>query len=314
MEKNEEHTGAVEEFKAAQERLLKRFGVDAGSHFLEAPSIDGRVHVLRYGEGPPVVLVPGFGDPTAMWAPLMARLDGFSLYAVDRPCFGLTGCARHAPETFRSLAVAFLSQVLDTLGLRRPLIVGNSIGSLWTTWLAIDRPERVSAMVHIGCPAFLLGTSAPLPMRLLSIRPLGRLAMRTPPSRSQVETFARVMGGEDLSNLPELADLLMASQRLPGALRATRELLHAVVRLRGARPEVALTARQLGQVHQPVQLIWGGKDAFGPPEVGQQAAGLLPDAEFHVIPGGGHIPWVGHTDRVASTALPFLRVHAANAS
>ena len=35
--------------------------------------------------------------------------------------------------------------------------------SLWTTWLAaLDHPGRVGAIVHAGCPALILGTSAPL--------------------------------------------------------------------------------------------------------------------------------------------------------
>lgn len=61
---------ATEEFIAAQERLLQRVGVSAESRFLEAPAVSGRTHVLISGEGPPVVMVPGFGDPAAMWAPL----------------------------------------------------------------------------------------------------------------------------------------------------------------------------------------------------------------------------------------------------
>lgn len=310
----DEHTTAVEEFKASQERLLQRFGVDAESHLCEVPSISGLVHVLRCGEGPPVVLVPGFGDPAAMWAPLMAELDGFTLYAVDRPCFGLTGSAEHTTATFRKLAVGFLEQVLDVLGLDGPLFVGNSIGSLWSTWLALDRPDRVAAMVHIGCPAFILGTSAPLPMRLLSVRPLGRLLMRSPPSPRQVEGFARIIGGEDLSALPELRDLLVAAQKLPGVQRSTLDLLHAVVRLRGARPEVALTAPQLSQIRQPVLLIWGERDAFGAPAVGEEAARIIPDAKFYVIPGGGHIPWVGHPSEAAAAAIPFLRTRGATSS
>jgi pimeloyl-ACP methyl ester carboxylesterase len=118
-----------EEFKIVQERLHHRFGVVADSHFLEIPSVSGGAYILISGEGPPVVMVSGFGDP-AMWAPLMAELNKFALYAVDRPCFGLTGFARHTTKTFRTLATRFLAQVLDSLQLERPVFVGNSIGSL----------------------------------------------------------------------------------------------------------------------------------------------------------------------------------------
>jgi pimeloyl-ACP methyl ester carboxylesterase len=299
--------GAREDFIAAQKRLLARVGLAAESRFVEVDSVSGPAHVLVAGDGPPVVMVPGFGDPAAMWAPLMAELGGFTVYAVDRPCFGLTAPARHTTATIRTLAVDFLDQVLESLGLQRPAFVANSIGSLWTIWLALDRPERVAAMVHIGCPAFLLDTSAPLPMRLISIPPLGRFLMKlTPPSARQVEQFAS-MAGEDFSTLPEMTDLLVEMQKLPGARAAMRELLHAVVRLRGARPEVALTADHLTPITQPVQLIWGERDPFGAVSVGERAPALIPDAELHVVPGGGHVPWVIHSSAVAELAEPFLR-------
>lgn len=304
---------AVEEFTATQKRLLQRFGIDAESRFLDVPAVTGRAHVLSRGDGPPVVMVPGFGDPAAMWAPLMGQLGGFRLHAVDRPCFGLTGRASHTTATIRRLAVDFLEQVLDALELDRPFVIGNSMGSLWSMWLALDRPDRVAAMVHVGCPAFILGTSAPLPMRLLSMRLLGRLIMEMfAPSPRQVETFARAIGGEDLSDNPALRDLLVAAQKLPGVQHSTRDLLHATVRLRGARPAVALTARQLAQIRQPVLLIWGARDVFGTPDVGEEAARIIPDAKLHVIPEGGHIPWIGHPGEVAAATIPFLRMHSSS--
>ena len=299
---------AIDEFKAAQRRLLQRYGVDAESEFIEVAAVEGRVHVLCSGTGPAVVMVPGFSDPAVMWAPLMAALDGFTLYAVDRPCFGLTGGAEHTTATFRGLAVEFLEQVLDTLEIEQPLFVCNSIGSLWSTWLALDRPDRVAAMVHAGCPAFWLGTSAPLPLRLLSIPLLGRFIMAiSPPSPRQTEAFGRLIAGEDLSQFPELRDLLVAAQKLPGAQRSILGLLHAVVRLSGARPEMRLMAQQLAQIRQPVLLIWGSRDAFGGPSVGEEAARTIPHAALHIVPEAGHVPWVGHPSEVAAAAVPFLR-------
>lgn len=301
----------VDEFKAAQKRLLLRYGVDAESQFFEIPAVQGRVHVLRSGKGPPVLMVPGFADPAAMWAPLMAELDGFTLYAVDRPCFGLTGRAEHTTATFRSLAVAFLEQMLDALDLERSLLVANSIGSLWSIWLALDRPDRVVAMVHAGCPAFALGTSGPLPLRLLSVPLVGRFIMAiSPPSPRQMEAFGRKIASEDLSQFPEVRDLLVAAQKLPGAQGSILGLLHAVVRLSGARPEVALMAKQLAQIRQPVLLIWGSRDAFGRASVGEEAARIIPDGALRMVPGAGHVPWVGHPGEVAAAAVPFLRKHA----
>jgi pimeloyl-ACP methyl ester carboxylesterase len=300
---------AVEDFKAAQKVLLARCGVRAESRFVEAPAIRGRAHVLIAGEGPPLLLVIGGTIPAAFWAPLMSHLNGFSLHAVDLPGFGLTDAFTFRTETVRPTAVAFLEQVLDGLGLDAPPVLSQSMGSLWSTWLALDRPERVPAMVHVACTGFILGTSAPLPMRLLSVPPLGRLLLRMDrPSPKQADRiFAMVK--EDVSELPELRNMLVACERLPDYGEAMINLMHACLRLSGARREVALTAEQLSRVSCPVRMIWGEDDPFGPPEAGRRAAAILGDASLHTVPGG-HGPWFRNPEQVASLAVPFLREHA----
>jgi len=301
---------SVPTYTQAQQQLLARFGIDAESRFVDVPAVDGRAHVLVAGEGPPVMMVPGGGPPSAMWAPLMAELTGFTLYAVDLPGMGLTSRAPYATEGLRTLAVDFLDQVVDRLGLDRPVFVASSMGGLWTTWLALDRPARVPAIVYIGCPAMMLGTSAPFLLRLGSIPPVGRLLRRLdPPSLKQVDRFI-AMAGEDFSHLPELRELFLAHGLLPDSGPALFELVHAAVRLRGPRPQVELTEAQLTRLTQPVKLIWGDHDPFGPPSVGARAAQIIPNAELHVVPGG-HGPWVNQPARVASLAAPFLRDHTA---
>ena len=297
---------STDEFRAAQGRLLESVGVVAESRFLDVSAISGRAHVLISGEGPPVVLVSGLGNPGALWAPLLAELDGFTAYAIDQPGVGLTDHVRQTTAEVRTLAVRFLEQVLDGLGLEQPLFVGNSLGSVSSIWLALDRPDRVAAITHVGCPGLIPGSTIPLPMRLLAVRPLGRLLMKlTPPSRRQAErSFAMV--GEDISGSPELADLFVATQEIPEARSAMLEMLHAIARFRGPRMEVALTAEQLGRITQPALLVWGGRDPFGTPSVGQQTAALIPDARFELIPEAGHAPWLAHPRAVAEIATPFL--------
>jgi len=291
----------------AQRRLLRSQNVDADSIFVTIPAVRGPVHVLRGGEGPPVVLVPGFADPAAMWTPLMARLDGFGLFALDRPSFGLSGPAPHTPATFRRLAVDFLTESLDALEIERAILVGNSMGSAWSTWFALEHPDRVSGLAHLGCPAFWLGTSAPAPMHLLALPLLGRLLAARPPSPEQVIGFGRRIAGEDLSSMPELVDLLVAAEARPGAGRAVHGLLRAVLRPGGARPQVSTSRRELARLRPPVVLIWGSEDRFGGPRVAREAAATIPEAELHLIPGGGHLPWIGRPDAIAEVLIPVLR-------
>ncbi|MEN8237691.1 MAG: alpha/beta hydrolase [Actinomycetota bacterium] len=297
----------LETFIEAQQRMLDRSGVQAESRFVDAPVVNGRAHVLVSGSGPPVVMINGIGTPAAMWAPLMPLISGHTLYAVDQPAYGLTNTTEQLTDDLRSTAVLFLEQVIDQLELERPVFIGNSLGSLWTTWMAIDRPGRVAALVHVGCPALFLDTSAPLPMRMLSVPALARVMMRLqPPSPKQVEQLSRMVRQHPLT--PELAALLLETERLPGFEHTFLATLHTLLTLRGARPEMALTAEQLARVDQPVQLIWGDDDPMGSPAVGERARHIMAEADLHVV-SGGHTPWLTDTERIGKLVASFLNKH-----
>lgn len=292
-------------FQAAQRRVLDRYGIHATSRYVDVPVIGGRAHVLEAGEGPPLVMVIGGIIPAVMWAPLMQRLDGHHVYAMDLPGFGLTGPTNYQAGTMRPVVTEFLAQVLDGLGVARSRFITNSQGSLWTTWLSLDQPDRVVAQVQIGCPAHILGTTAPLPMRLMSIPGLGRLLLNLqPPSAGQVEQVARMVG-EDLSGLPELRDVLLACERLPDYGDSLLALMQAVMHLGRARTQIAMMGDELTRVRHPVQMIWGADDPFGSPAVARRAVALIPDAELHVV-AGGHAPWFRYAENVAALVHQFF--------
>lgn len=296
-------TEAVGGFLDAQQRVLDRYGVDAERR--SVPTSGGTAQVLVAGEGPPLPMVIGGTVPAVFWAPLMARLRGRTLCAIELPGFGLTDPVRYHHATLRRTAVAFLDGVLDGLGIGRCDVVSQSMGSQWTAWLAADRPARVRSQVMIGCPAFFLDTSAPLPMRLFSVPGLGRaLQASSPPSPRGAERIIRMVG-EDPEGLAELRDVLVAAQRVPTYGDSTLALMRAVMRSTRPRAEIVLGPDELRRVGHPVRLVWGEQDPFGRLASGRRAAELMPVATFHVVPGG-HAPWFHHADLVAGLVRDLL--------
>lgn len=297
------------EYAAAQRATLEAYGISAETRFVECPTIDGRAQVIVHGEGPPVMMLIGGGVPAALWAPLMTELDGFTLYAVDPPGHGFTDRARFSTSTLKPLSVGFVRDVLDGLGLDQLPFVAQSMGGFASTWLALENPGRVASISYIGCPALMLGTSAPFLLRLGSIPAVGRLVRRLqPPSPEQIDKVA-AMAGEDFSDTPRIRDLMLALENLPHFGEDLNHLHHAAVRLRGPRPELEQKPHHLARITQPVQLIWGEGDPFGPVAAGERAARIIPDAEFYAVPGG-HAPWLRSTRRVGEILTPFLRKHA----
>ncbi len=299
-------TGAtVAAFLEAQRRVLDHYGVTAQRRSIEVPTIAGQAQVLVAGKGPPLVMVIGGAVPAAFWIPLMAKLPGRTLYAIELPGFGLTDPTAYLPETVRRAAVDYLGGVVDALGLGRSDFVTQSMGSQWTTWLAAEQPRRVRSQVMIGCPAFFLDTSAVLPFRLASVPAVGTVLMSLrKPSTKSAEQVMRMVG-EDPRGVDDLRDVLLAAQRLPTYAPSLLALMRATMRWTRARPAVVTTPDQLGRIGHPVRLIWGERDPFGRPESGRRMAELIPDADLHVLPGG-HAPWFHHADAVAGLTREFL--------
>ncbi|MFV0257357.1 MAG: alpha/beta fold hydrolase [Acidimicrobiales bacterium] len=291
-------------FFQAQAAALDRYGVPAVSRWVDAPVVGGRANVLAAGDGPPVVLLNGIGVPAAMLAPIMSGLHGFTQYAIDLPGYGLTDAGTGFVDDLRPNAVRFLVEVFDGLGRERPVIVANSLGSLWASWLAIDHPDRATALAHVGCPAIVFDTSAPLPMRMLSVRGLRRLLMKVqPPSAGQVEQLSKMVHEHPLP--PEIARLILATERLDHFEDAFLAMIHRLLRVGGNRPRMALTAEQLGRIDVPTLLLLARDDPVGGPDVGRRMAEVMSDAELHIV-DGGHAPWLRHADQIAAPLHGFL--------
>lgn len=293
-------------FAEAQARALSDYGVIGRSHFVDTSS--GRAHVLTAGSGPELLMVHGLGASAALWAPLLAELEGFMVHAVDLPGHGLTPRSSHPLDTgsMRGAATRFLREVTESVGMTRPITaVGNSLGSLWLNWLALDHPDDVRVLVHIGCPGLMLGASAPLPMRIGSIGGVGPLLLKLrPATRRQMYGLAALLG-DDLRDHPRLADVLVAQDRVPGYQETLGALARALVRVRGARPELAMDARELGRIAQPVRLIWGDRDPLGPLDLAYEAFAALPDADLYVV-HAGHAPWLTRPQEIGPQVREFV--------
>ena len=100
------------------------------------------------GEGPPVVLVHGFGLTHEVWAEQLPLADEFRLIAYDT-----RGCGDSvAPATgYGSSDLGDeLTGLLDHLGVTRAHLVGHSRGGGVIMDMALRRPERVASLVFVS--------------------------------------------------------------------------------------------------------------------------------------------------------------------
>ena len=127
------------------------------------------------------------------FAPLAMRMKGVRCLVLDRPGCGQSDPWTLAGPTFRKEAVAVIAGVLDALGLETVDLVGNSLGALWSTWFAIDRPERVARLALVGPSAGMPGVHVPMLLRLLAVL-LGKVAVRKPMTHKMLRKIFVDMG------------------------------------------------------------------------------------------------------------------------
>ncbi|MDP8948676.1 MAG: alpha/beta fold hydrolase [Actinomycetota bacterium] len=105
---------------------------------------------LRAGEGPPLVLLHALGENALDWSWVLPALSrGRRVYAPYLP--GIGGDGRILEDPSPTFFASFVAAFLDTLGVERAAIVGNSLGglvalrlALFVVWGARDRvlPRR----------------------------------------------------------------------------------------------------------------------------------------------------------------------------
>lgn len=186
------------------------------------------------------------------------------------------------------------------------------MGGWWSTQFALAVPERVRAIVQIGCPALLLDTSAPLPMRFIGVvRGLGPLMIRLQGASDDAARKTYEMMGDPVDGSPSgvaMTELMVATVQLPAYVDAWAGLLHRYLRPRGARPGMSITPTMLQRLEMPLLYVWGDRDPFGGQDVGRRAAAIAPAGRF-VPASGGHVPWVSDAGAVAGPVRSFLADH-----
>ena len=298
--------------RIAESELWQHYGLTVVERLADIEEPRLRVRMLECGDptGEPLIFVQGGLGEALGWAALMARLTEFRCITLDRPGGGLSDGVDFLQVDVRKLAVEVLEAILGAAGLRQAAFVANSMGGWWTFQLAMAAPERVSRMVMLGCPAVILNTSAPLPMRLMSLPVLGRALVKlmSPASPTKARDLPRVLGhpsevGQRWSQVD--AEAWYRFGNLPNVQRSWSTLLRRFLTLTGSSREMHITEDELRGVMQPTLYIWGKNDPFGSLDVGRTATDTMPSARLEVV-GIGHLPWWDDAEKCAHLVREFV--------
>jgi pimeloyl-ACP methyl ester carboxylesterase len=248
-----------------------------GAAFLERfVDADGfHIRYLEAGRGDPLVHLHGAGGPRLSRAhDLLA--ERFRVLAFELPGFGQSP-ANERSRSMRELA-ATMGQAVAALGLEQYNLMGTSFGGKLALWLALQAPERVSALV-LESPA--------------AIRPEGHTRGGVP--------------------LEQRASLLFAHPErqppMPPPDPAILEKQEALVqRLRGPNRDQELES-QLGELRVPTLVLFGTQDRLIPPEMGRHYRELLPNCHFVLVYDAGHAIGADRPEAFVGVVSDFLERH-----
>jgi pimeloyl-ACP methyl ester carboxylesterase len=269
--------------------------------------------VIEAGAGDPLVMVHPGGTSALLFLPLIERLTGLRVVAVDRPGFGLSDPIELTRDTFRSDVVAWMSQVLDALGLDETALLGSSMGGAWALWYALEHPEHVRRLVLAGAVPMAPGARLPAPLRLmfgLMITPgVGSFVSRVvkPSPKSVVKMMGFFGEAQTVVNYPEQIEAQVVAGRDPVVARANIAEMRALGSPSGKlRREFRLQLDELARLSVPTLVAWGERDPVGDSSVARALAGAIPGARLELLPTA-HMPWFAEPDRTGGLVESFVR-------
>jgi pimeloyl-ACP methyl ester carboxylesterase len=245
-------------------------------------TLDGvRLHVRDTGprDGPPVLLLHGFGSSLHTWDAWAQRLErDRRVIRLDLPGFGLTG-ADPSGDYSDLRAVALLEGVLDARGVARADVIGSSMGGRIAWRFAAERPARVRRLVLMAPDGFASAgftydrpAGVPLMMRALPYTlPMPLLRGGVAPAYADAASLTDAA-------LERYRDMMIA----PGVRQAIldRMATHVLV-----PPEPFLR-----RITAPTLLLWGEADRMVPASHAADYARELPNSRTVVLPRLGHVP------------------------
>jgi pimeloyl-ACP methyl ester carboxylesterase len=259
------------------------------------------VHVRDEGprtDSVPIVLVHGTSASLHTWDGWAASLRGARrVIRFDLPGFGLTGPSPDQDYSLDAYTRHTLA-LLDSLGVSRFAIAGNSLGGEVAWHVAAAAPDRVAALILIDAVGYpIVSQQVPIGFRLARTRGLEWLLTRILP-RSVVSSSVRSVYGD-----PTLVTDSLITRYYELTLR---EGNRASLPRRLAQSTDGADSARIATLRVPTLIMWGGRDGLIPPDHAGRFARDIAGSRIELFPDLGHVPHEEDPARTVAAARAFL--------
>lgn len=263
-----------------------------------------KINYYEAGQGPPIILLHGFGGCSYSWrflAPALAQ--DHRVYTIDLKGFGLSDKpedGKYAVSDQADMVAAFIrSKDLHNL-----VIMGHSMGGGVTlmTYLQVreDKPARVKSLVLIDSAGY--PQKMPWFIWLPKTPVLGAVGARLVPPRVAAAEVLRKCYYEKGKITEEQIDTYAYYGSLPGAREAVVQTARQI-----EPPDIGSLVAQYKTISVPVLIIWGAEDEVVPLSLGKRFKRDIPDSQLVIIPQCGHMPPEEQPGKTTGIIEAFLK-------
>lgn len=244
------------------------------------------------GHGPNLALLHGWGMHGGIWAGVRESLEArFRVHVVDLPGYGQSAAC--APYTLETLARS-VAQALPA----RTHVMGWSLGGqVALQWAQLAAPQIDKLILISTTPCFR-----------------SRAEWAHGLSDTMMKEFAASLEHDYEGTLKRFLSLQARSgEEARATIAALREKLFERGRpsVETLRAGLAILAdldmrAALNTIQHPTLVIHGSHDTLTPPAAGQRLAEALPQAQFELIQGAAHAPFLSHPQATLDAIEGFL--------
>ena len=248
--------------------------------------------------GTPIVLLGGAAEPSWVWhevGPRLARAE-HRVYAIDLPPFGYT--QRRGPYTMAGW-LNLIRGVERRLAIKRPFVVGHSLGAGVAAALALADPDEVAGIVLLDGDALPFGSGRGW-ISDFFVYPYY-------PALFKLATGSDWLVGRVLRNAwgphpPRFTDAVLDQFERPfrviGTADAIRQLVHNGI--------PGVTDGGLRRLRVKRAVVWGAADAVDSPTSGEATASAL-HVHLQIVPRAGHLSMLTNPRAVADAIIALAQ-------
>ncbi len=264
-----------------------------------------KTRVLEAGNGPTLILLHGTGGHAEAYVRnIEEHAKHFHVYAIDMIGHGYTD--RPDCDYQMDDFVDHLINFLDTIGVEKAYLSGESLGAMVASWTAIKHPERVLKLVQntgILMPPTGEGKAELADALERSRKAAGQLTKDIVRAR-----MSWLMAEPEKTLTDEIIDARYAIYAQPGMLPVMGKIANTILGgvINDDWCKKWLNPEHMRKIQCPTLVLWTKHNPGQPVALAEEGMKMIPDARMVILQHSAHWPQWEEPEQFNKLHLAFL--------